>query len=42
MVDFSKTEITCGGEKITVTAKGFKTLEFAENLVAAGSGSRMV
>jgi DNA-binding response OmpR family regulator len=28
MVDFSKTEITRGGEKITVTAKEFKTLEF--------------
>jgi DNA-binding response OmpR family regulator len=27
-VDFSKTEITRGGEKITVTAKEFKTLEF--------------
>jgi len=28
MVDFSKTEITRGGEKITVTAKEFKTLKF--------------
>jgi two-component system, OmpR family, alkaline phosphatase synthesis response regulator PhoP len=28
MVDFSRTEITRGGEKITVTAKEFKTLEF--------------
>ena len=28
MVDFSKTEITRGGEKIAVTAKEFKTLEF--------------
>jgi DNA-binding response OmpR family regulator len=28
MVDFSKTEITRGGKKITVTAKEFKTLEF--------------
>jgi DNA-binding response OmpR family regulator len=28
MVDFSKTEITRGGEKIPVTAKEFKTLEF--------------
>jgi DNA-binding response OmpR family regulator len=28
MVDFFKTEITRGGEKITVTAKEFKTLEF--------------
>jgi DNA-binding response OmpR family regulator len=28
MVDFSKTEIARGGEKITVTAKEFKTLEF--------------
>jgi hypothetical protein len=28
MVDFSKTEITRGGEKITVTRKEFKTLEF--------------
>jgi DNA-binding response OmpR family regulator len=28
MVDFSKTEITRGGRKITVTAKEFKTLEF--------------
>jgi DNA-binding response OmpR family regulator len=28
IVDFSKTEITRGGEKITVTAKEFKTLEF--------------
>jgi two-component system, OmpR family, alkaline phosphatase synthesis response regulator PhoP len=28
MVDFSKTEITRGGEKITVTPKEFKTLEF--------------
>jgi DNA-binding response OmpR family regulator len=28
MVDFSKTEITRGGEKVTVTAKEFKTLEF--------------
>lgn len=28
MVDFSKMEITRGGEKITVTAKEFKTLEF--------------
>jgi DNA-binding response OmpR family regulator len=28
MVNFSKTEITRGGEKITVTAKEFKTLEF--------------
>lgn len=28
IVDFFKTEITCGGEKITVTAKEFKTLEF--------------
>jgi len=28
MVDFSKTEIIRGGEKITVTAKEFKTLEF--------------
>jgi DNA-binding response OmpR family regulator len=27
-VDFSKTEITRGGEKIAVTAKEFKTLEF--------------
>jgi DNA-binding response OmpR family regulator len=27
-VDFSKTEITRSGEKITVTAKEFKTLEF--------------
>jgi DNA-binding response OmpR family regulator len=27
-VDFLKTEITRGGEKITVTAKEFKTLEF--------------
>jgi DNA-binding response OmpR family regulator len=28
VVDFSKMEITRGGEKITVTAKEFKTLEF--------------
>jgi DNA-binding response OmpR family regulator len=28
VVDFSKTEITRGGRKITVTAKEFKTLEF--------------
>jgi DNA-binding response OmpR family regulator len=28
MVDFSKTEITRGGEKVTVTRKEFKTLEF--------------
>jgi DNA-binding response OmpR family regulator len=28
IVDFSKTEITRGGEKIMVTAKEFKTLEF--------------
>jgi len=28
MVDFSKTEITRGREKTTVTAKEFKTLEF--------------
>jgi DNA-binding response OmpR family regulator len=28
MVDFSKTEITRGGERIAVTAKEFKTLEF--------------
>ncbi len=28
IVDFSKTEITRGGEKITVTRKEFKTLEF--------------
>ena len=28
MVDFSKTEVTRGGEKITVTRKEFKTLEF--------------
>jgi DNA-binding response OmpR family regulator len=28
MVDFFKTEISRGGEKITVTAKEFKTLEF--------------
>jgi DNA-binding response OmpR family regulator len=28
MVDFFKTEITRGGEKVTVTAKEFKTLEF--------------
>jgi DNA-binding response OmpR family regulator len=28
MVDFSKTEITRGSEKVTVTAKEFKTLEF--------------
>jgi DNA-binding response OmpR family regulator len=28
MVDFSKNEITRGGEKITVTPKEFKTLEF--------------
>ena len=28
MVDFSKTEITRGGEKIAVTRKEFKTLEF--------------
>src|ERR1700693_4497209 len=28
MVDFSKTEITRGGEKITVTKKEFQTLEF--------------
>ena len=28
MVDFSKTEITRGGQKIAVTAKEFKTLEF--------------
>jgi len=28
MVDFSKTEITRGGRKVTVTAKEFKTLEF--------------
>ena len=28
LVDFSKMEITRGGEKITVTAKEFKTLEF--------------
>jgi len=28
MVDFSRTEITRGGEKITVTPKEFKTLEF--------------
>jgi DNA-binding response OmpR family regulator len=28
MVDFSKTEITRGGEKIVVTPKEFKTLEF--------------
>ena len=28
IVDFSKTEITRGGEKITVTPKEFKTLEF--------------
>ena len=28
MVDFSKMEITRGGEKITATAKEFKTLEF--------------
>jgi DNA-binding response OmpR family regulator len=28
IVDFSKTEITRGGEKVTVTAKEFKTLEF--------------
>jgi DNA-binding response OmpR family regulator len=28
MVDFSKTEITRGGERVTVTAKEFKTLEF--------------
>ena len=28
VVDFSKTEITRGGEKIAVTAKEFKTLEF--------------
>jgi DNA-binding response OmpR family regulator len=27
MVDFSKTEITRGGERVTVTAKEFKTLE---------------
>jgi len=28
IVDFSKTEITRGGEKVTVTRKEFKTLEF--------------
>ena len=28
IVDFFKTEITRGGEKITVTAKEFRTLEF--------------
>ena len=28
IIDFSKTEITRGGEKVTVTAKEFKTLEF--------------
>ena len=28
IVDFSKTEITRGGEKVMVTAKEFKTLEF--------------
>ena len=28
MVDFSKMEITRSGEKVTVTAKEFKTLEF--------------
>jgi DNA-binding response OmpR family regulator len=28
MVDFSRTEITRGGEKVTVTPKEFKTLEF--------------
>jgi DNA-binding response OmpR family regulator len=28
MVDFSKTEITRGGEKIAVTPMEFKTLEF--------------
>src|SRR5580700_10762793 len=28
MVDFSKTEITRGGQKIAVTRKEFKTLEF--------------
>jgi DNA-binding response OmpR family regulator len=28
IVDFSKTEITRGGEKVTVTAMEFKTLEF--------------
>jgi DNA-binding response OmpR family regulator len=28
IVDFSKTEITRGGEKVTLTAKEFKTLEF--------------
>ncbi len=28
IVDFSKTEITRGGEKIMVTPKEFKTLEF--------------
>jgi DNA-binding response OmpR family regulator len=28
MVDFFKTEITRGGEKVAVTAKEFKTLEF--------------
>jgi DNA-binding response OmpR family regulator len=28
IVDFSKTAITRGGEKVTVTAKEFKTLEF--------------
>ena len=28
VVDFFKTEITRGGEKITVTRKEFKTLEF--------------
>jgi DNA-binding response OmpR family regulator len=28
IVDFSKTEITCAGEKIVLTPKEFKTLEF--------------
>ena len=28
IVDFSKTEVTRCGEKVTVTAKEFKTLEF--------------
>jgi len=40
IVDFSKTEITRGGEKVTVTAKEFKTLEFlaknAERVISRG------
>jgi DNA-binding response OmpR family regulator len=43
MVDFSKTEITRGGEKVTVTAKEFKTLEFlAKNAERVVSGDELL